>query len=201
MLVTDRRATGGRGLVEVVIAAVEGGVDAVQVREKDLPDEELLDLVTCVQAGVAGRAAVLVNGRASVARETGAGLHLPADAHAPEERFLLLGRSVHSAQEALLCAEERLLYLLTGHVFETESKLGLPGRGLRLVRDTVDAAGALPVLAIGGIDDHNAGAVIGAGAGGVAVRGAILSAGEPEEAARAIRGAVDCALKRAGGAR
>ena len=198
MLVTDRSATGGRDLVEVVSAAVDGGADAVQVREKDLADGDLRELVTRVQRAVAGRALVLVNGRASVAVETGAGLHLPADAPAPLRRFQVWGRSVHSPEEAGRRAEEGPGYLLAGHVFETESKPGLPGRGLGLVRETAEAAGSVPVLAIGGIDERNAGAVIGAGAAGVALRGAILRAREPEAAARSIREAVDRALERTG---
>lgn len=201
MLVTDRRATGGRNLTEVVSAAVEGGADAVQVREKDLPDEDLRELVTRVQRAVAGRALVLVNGRPSVAAEAGAGLHLPADAPAPLQRFPVWGRSVHSPGEAGRRVEEGPGYLLVGHVFETESKPGLPGRGPGLVRETAAAAGSVPVLAIGGIDERNADAVIGAGAAGVAVRGAILHAREPEAAARSIREAVDRALAESGGKR
>ena len=201
MLVTDRGATGGRGLVEIVSAAVEGGADAVQVREKDLADGELRELVMRVQQAVAGRALVLVNGRPSVAAETGAGLHLPAYAGALRQRFPVWGRSVHSPREAGRRMEEGPGYLLVGHVFETESKPGRPGGGLGLVRETVEAAGSLPVLAIGGIDERNAGAVIGAGAAGVAVRGAVLHAREPEAAARSIREAVDRALGRTEGAR
>ena len=194
MLVTDRGATGVRGLVEIIAAAVAGGTDAVQVREKDLADRELRELVTQIQRAVAGRALVLVNDRPSVAAETGAGLHLPADAPAPRRQFPVWGRSVHSPGEAGRRAKEGPGYLLAGHVFQTESKPGLPGRGLGLIRETVEAAGSLPVLAIGGVDAGNAGAVIGAGAAGVAVRGAILRAREPEEAARSIREAVDRAL-------
>ena len=201
MLVTDRGATGGRSLVKVVSAAVEGGADAVQIREKDLADGELRELVKRVQGAVAGRALVLVNGRASVAVETCAGLHLPADAPAPLRWFSVWGRSVHSPGEAARRAEEGSVYLLVGHVFETESKPGLPGRGLGLVRETAAAAGSVPVLAIGGIDERNAGDVIGAGAAGVAVRGAILHAREPGEAARSIREVVDRALAGSEGAR
>ncbi len=201
MLVTDRGATGGRGLVEVVSAAVEGGADAVQVREKDLADGELRELVMRVQQAVAGRALVLVNGRPSVAAETGAGLHLPADAPAPRQRFPVWGRSVHSPGEAGRRMEEGPGYLLVGHVFETDSKPGRPGGGLGLVRETVEAADSLSVLAIGGIDERNAGAVIGAGAAGVAVRGAVLHAREPGKAARSIREAVDRALGRTEGVR
>ena len=199
MLVTDRGATGGRSLVEVVSAAVDGGADAVQVREKDLADGDLRELVTRVKEAVAGRALVLVNGRSSIAVETGVGLHLPAGAPAPLRQFPVWGRSVHSPGEAARRAEEGPGYLLVGHVFETESKPGLAGRGPVLVRGTAAAAGRVPVLAIGGIDESNAGDVIDAGAAGVAVRGAILHAREPGEAARSIREAVDRGLAESGG--
>ena len=174
-------------------------MDAVQVREKDLHDGELRDLVMRVQRVVAGRALVLVNGRSSVAAETGAGLHLPSDAPTSHQRFPVWGRSVHSPGEAGRRTEEGPGYLLVGHIFETDSKPGRPGGGLGLIRETVESAGSLPVLAIGGIEECNAGAVIGAGAAGVAVRGAILHAQEPGEAARNIREAVDRALERSGG--
>lgn len=191
MLVTDRRDTDGRDLVAVVEAAVAGGVDTVQVREKDLADDELLALTESVQVAVAGRAKVLVNGRPSVARRLGVGLHLPGDRPAPTDRgWLLWGRSIHSAGEGLCRAREGPDYLLVGPVFPTDSKPGHPGGGLSLVKETVDAAAPCPVLGIGGIDAGNAGAVIEAGAVGVAVRGALLRARDPEGVARSIVGSL-----------
>ena len=83
MLVTDRHAVGRRDLMQIVGAAVAGGVDAVQVREKGLPDDEFTALAKRVQRAVQGRAAVLVNGRPGVAKSLGAGLHLPGDAPGP----------------------------------------------------------------------------------------------------------------------
>ena len=107
MLVTDRHAVGSRDLVQIVGAAVAGGVDAVQVREKDLADGELTALTGLVQRAVRARAAVLVNGRPEVAKSLGAGLHLPEDARVPVERdWPIWGRSVHSPEEALRLAEE-----------------------------------------------------------------------------------------------
>ena len=107
MLVTDRRTVGHRDLMQIVAAAVAGGVDAVQVREKDLPDDELTALAKRVQRAVQGRAAVLVNGRPGVAKSLVAGLHLPGDAPAPDEHdWPLWGRSVHSPEEAVRRAEE-----------------------------------------------------------------------------------------------
>ena len=190
MLVTDRRTVGRRDLMQIAGAAVAGGVDAVQVREKDLPDDELTALAKQVQRAIEGRAAVLVNGRPAVAKLLGAGLHLPGDAPAPAQRdWPLWGRSVHSTEEALRRAEEAPDYLLVGPVYPTDSKPGHPGGGLSLVEATARAVAPIPVLAIGGIEAINAGAVIAAGAAGVAVRGAILDASDPERTARAIHSA------------
>ena len=188
MLVTDRHATGGREILAVVVAAVAGGVDAVQVREKDLSDDELMRIAEGVQRAVAGRATVLVNSRPRVAGSLGVGLHLAADAPNPGEGdWPVWGRSVHSAEEASERSHEAPDYLLVGPVFPTESKPGHPGGGLALVEETARAVSPLPVLAIGGIDAGNVGAVVAAGAAGVAVRGAILRASDPQQAARAIR--------------
>ena len=191
MLVTDRHAVGRRDLARIAGAAVAGGVEAVQVREKDLPDDELSGLVERVLDAVQRRATVLVNGRPAVARPLAAGLHLPADAPAPAEGcWPLWGCSVHSPEEAQRRAEESPDYLLVGPVYPTDSKPGYPGGGLELVESTARAASPIPVLAIGGIGATNAGPVIAAGAAGVAVRGAILAASDPGRAARSILAAI-----------
>lgn len=188
MLVTDRHATAGRDLVDLCAAALDGGVDAIQVREKDLPDADLLLLSGRLQRIAAGRALVLVNGRPGIARALGAGLHLPGDApDPPSGPWPLWGRSVHSLDEAIARAAQKPDYLLLGTIFPTTSKPGHPGAGLALVRDVARAVAPIPVIAIGGIDARNAPQVIRAGAAGVAVRSAILEAPSPTQAAARIR--------------
>lgn len=191
MLVTDRRAVGCRqDLVRIARAAVDGGVDAIQVREKDLCDDELTCLAERIQQVVGDQSRVLVNGRPEVAMSVGVGLHLPGDSPTPADcEWRLWGRSVHSPDEARRRADESPHYLLVGPVYPTDSKPGHPGGGLGLVEATVRAADPVPVLAIGGIDAGNAGAVIDSGATGIAVRGAILTASDPERMAHAIRAA------------
>ena len=77
MLVTDRALVSPGTLPEIVAQAVDGGVDLVQVREKDLTDDALLALVRDIQVAARGRAQVVVNDRPAIARAAGAGLHLP----------------------------------------------------------------------------------------------------------------------------
>lgn len=193
MLVTDRRLTGSCDLVAVVAQAVAGGVDLVQVREKDLPDAELLALTRAILAAVAGRAQVVVNDRPEVARQAGTGLHLPEAAPLPPQRPALWGRSIHSPQQAAAAAREGAGYLVAGPVFPTDSKPGAPPLGPEGLQAVVQAAAGCPVLAIGGIEPHRVAPVLQAGAAGVAVRGAILRAADPQAAAQALRQALDAA--------
>lgn len=204
-LVTDRRSValppeagaqdglrsqcGGRPLEEVVAAAVDGGVTAVQLREPDLPARDLWELAVRLRPLVAGRALFLVNDRIDVALAAGAdgvqlgGRSLPlAEARRLVGEGMLLGRSVHSASEAALAREEGADFLVLGTIFETASHPGVAGAGPDLVR-AARARVDIPILAIGGIKAGNAPAVMSAGADGVAVISAILAAADPRAAA------------------
>jgi thiamine-phosphate diphosphorylase len=166
-------------VVERVRAAAREGVHLVQIRERDLDGGPLLRLACACVAAVRGtRTRVLVNDRLDVALAAGAhGVHLRADsfdatrvrASAPSP--FLIGRSVHSVEDALATAKEGVAdYVIFGTVFETTSKPGRPPAGLaELAR--VAAATRLPVLAIGGVTPERLGAVMAAGAAGVAAIG------------------------------
>lgn len=193
MLVTDRKRA-ELPLPELARQAVAGGVDAVQVREKDLSEAELLPLVQSVVDAVAGQAAVLVNGSLMVAQQLGIGLHLPetgmapADARAALGPSALIGRSIHgpnSAQEV-----QGLDYLIAGHVFPTASKPNRPPLGIDGLK-RISAVARAPVIAIGGIDESSIEQVMQAGAHGIAVISAINAADRPEEAARRLRDQLD----------
>ncbi|HXF51444.1 MAG TPA: thiamine phosphate synthase [Dehalococcoidia bacterium] len=196
MLVTDRRRLRGRSLEEVVSLAVDGGVNIVQLREKDLSARELYNLALTVRTVIRGRALFLVNDRVDVASATGAdGVQLPADglpldAAADVDPTLLFGQSVHSAAAAVEAQHRGADFVVLGTVFETASKPGARTLGLEGVRRAAEAV-SIPVIAIGGITAENAGDVIDAGAGGVAVLSAIMDAPDPTAAARALWQAVE----------
>jgi thiamine-phosphate pyrophosphorylase len=193
MLVTG---TGGENLlVEKIVAAVEGGVNVVQVREKHLGAPALTRLASRIVSEVRGRALVLVNGDIAAALASGAdGLHLPEDALMPERpsRPFLTGRSVHSREAAQAAWEQCVDYLVAGPVYDTVSHPDRPAAGLSLISEVAGSVG-VPVLAIGGIDATNAEAAISAGASGVAVISAILGATSPRDATQAIRYALEAA--------
>lgn len=188
--------------MEAVAAAVAGGVDWVQIREKDLEGEALLALASAVAAAArraAPRVRVLVNRRIDVALAAALdGVHLGFDGAPPAvaRRLLgagkLVGLSTHGPDEVTAAAEPALSYLQLAPIFAPLSKpAGRAPLGLAALGRARESA--LPVLAQGGIAAANAGACVEAGAAGVAVTGAILAAADPAEAAAALRRALDAA--------
>ena len=199
--VTDRRAAEPRPILEVARAAIAGGADMVQLREKDLGAAELLSLARDLVAAAkeaGGRCRILVNDRLDVALAAKAGgVHLPAEGlpieavrqHAP--RRLLVGRSVHSLAEARQAEKQGADYLVFGPVFATPSKVefGAPHGpvALRKVAETV----RIPVFAIGGVNAATAAELRGLPVAGVAAISAIVAAPDPAEAVRALRAALE----------
>jgi thiamine-phosphate pyrophosphorylase len=191
-LVTDRRQCGDRPLTAVVAEAAAGGLGAVQLREKDLPAAALLALAQELRH-VAPDTPLLVNDRVDVALAVGAaGVHLPADGLliAVARRLLgpdaVVGRAVHAVAEAERAEAEGADYVMLGTIFATASKPGREPGGLDLVRAAARAV-RIPVIAIGGIDERNVAATIGAGAYGVAVMSAILRAPAPAAAVERLQ--------------
>lgn len=201
MLVTDRHLAGSKDeLVRAVDEAVTGGVNAVQLREKDLDHYALRILGQRARDVTRGRALLFVNSAADVATEVGAdGVHLPEDV-AGVATPLIVGRSVHSLEAAVRAERDGVDYLVAGPVFETRSHEGAPGVGVELVRKICEAV-RLPVLGIGGVDYLRAADVMRAGAVGVAVISAILAAPSPRDAAVRLKGALTEAYRGAGAAR
>ncbi len=193
-LVTDRRATGGRPLVEVIDACLGAGLPAVQLREKDLPASDLLGLARALRGPTARAGArLLVNDRVDVALAADAdGVHLPAAGlPAAEARRLLgpgrlVGVSTHAPAEVEAAARAGADYVVFGPVFDTPSKRPHgPPQGLPALAAAARRA-SLPVLAIGGITAAEVGAVREAGAAGVAVIRALLGAPDPGAATKEL---------------
>lgn len=202
-LITDRRATNGRPLADVVAQALDGAGEhapsvAVQVREKDLDARALLGLVQVLRSVTAARGSRLfVNDRTDVALATGAdGVHLGGGALSPADARLVapglkLAISTHSVSE-VICQRDAtwLSFVVFGPIFETPSKRPYgPPLGVSALREAC-AAGP-PVLAIGGIDEERARACHSAGAVGVAVIRAVLGAADPGRAMAGIFGAIE----------
>lgn len=194
MLVTD--AAGA--FVETVLAAVEGGVTIVQLRDKEADDATLTEAARALKHRLAPLGVpLIVNDRVAVARAAGAdGVHLgqsdgdPAIAREILGPEPLIGLSVTAPDQTDTVDPAVVDYVGLGPVFPTATKpdaaapLGLDG--FRTTRGSID----LPVIAIGGIDAANANSVIRAGADGLAVVSAICGAPDPRAAALALRQAI-----------
>lgn len=195
-LVTDSARLRGRDLADVVHAAVDGGVGIVQLREKSLPHEALVELGQRVKHAIRGRALFFVNSDVEAAIALGAdGVHLPEDG-APIANVrarggprMLISRAVHSIEAAIQAEHDGAGLVQLGAIFETASHAGRAPIGLALLRNACTAV-SIPVIAIGGITPANAGEVMRAGASGVAVIGAIFDAPDPRAAVAALRAAM-----------
>jgi len=195
MLVTDRTACGDRRLEAVVEAAVEGGVNMVQLREKDLPAADLYGLALRLRKVVGSQALLLVNDRVDVALAAGAhgvqlgGDGLPCDIVRTLAPDMLIGRSVHDATNAGVAVSHGADLLLVGTMFASRSHPGLTPAGPSLIRK-VGAISTVPLIGIGGITAANATQVISAGASGVAAITSITLAPDPKDAAARLVAAV-----------
>ena len=196
-LVTDRRRLTEAGasvddarrlLLAQLEEAVNGGVDLVQVRERDLDAAQLAALVRDVVSLARGsRTRVVVNDRLDVALACGAGgVHLRGDSIPPlharriAPAGFLIGRSVHAADE--VAAAEGCDYLIAGTVFSSRSKgRDAPLLGLAGLQAVVRAA-RVPVLAIGGVTTDRFDEIMAAGAAGVAGIGLFLPFDSPKPA-------------------
>ena len=193
-LITDREQTRGKGLLWVVEQALDGGVKAVQLREKDLGGRELFTLADQLKSVCASHGARLfINDRIDVALAVDAdGVQLgSASMPVGAARELLgdqklIGASTHSLAEASTAEQAGADFVLFGPVYFTPSKsaYGKP-QGIEPLREVVEKI-SIPVYAIGGIKPEHIGAVKRAGARGVALISAVMAAAEPREAAREI---------------
>ncbi|ACU89044.1 thiamine phosphate synthase [Desulfomicrobium baculatum] len=194
-LVTDRRLSLGRSTVDIVRAAVAGGVTCVQLREKECSTRQFVTEARAVRELLAGTGIpLIINDRLDVALAVGAdGVHLGqtdmliADARRLVGTDMLIGISAECVDDAVRAQAEGADYVGISPVFATPTKtdtapaLGLDGVAL------IRAAVSLPLVGIGGIGPGNATEVIRAGCDGVAVVSAIISAPDPKRAAAELK--------------
>ena len=201
-LITDRTLCRDQAdLEQRVAAAVKGGVGVVQLREKDLPAAELLQMARRLRAVTAGKALLIVNDRLDVALASGAdGVHLPETGlPVPEARQLsqgrlLVGRSAHGVAASLESQAQGVDLLQVGTVFDTPSKAGKTLEGLALLEEVARQV-TVPFVGVGGITFHNVAQVMQAGASGVAVVRAILATDDPEMAVQELWAAMEAAWR------
>ena len=194
-LVTDRGLSLGRATVDIVRAAVAGGVTCVQLREKECSTRQFVAEARAVREVLAGTGIpLIINDRIDVALAVGAdGVHLGqsdmliADARHVVGHSMLIGISAECVEDAVRAEAQGADYVGISPVFSTPTKTDTaPALGLDGVA-AIRAAVSLPLVGIGGIKPGNAAEVIRAGCDGVAVVSAIVSAPDPREAAAKLK--------------
>lgn len=199
-VITDERLSRGRSHLEIAAAAIRGGADAIQLRDKEASGGQLCEAAAALRALTrTAKVPFLVNDRLDVAMAADAdGVHVgQEDLPASAAREILgpgkiLGVSAETVEEALLAEREGADYLGVGPVFEargTKPDAGGP-KGLDLIA-RIRAATRLPIVAIGGINAGNVLQVRHAGADAVAVISAIVAADDVEEATRRMKEAIE----------
>ncbi len=192
--VADADLAAGRDLVVLIEAAVRGGATVVQLRAKSLDFGAFAELGRRAAAALEKLGVpLIVNDRVDVALACRAGVHLgqddasPALARRAMPAGTVIGVSANTPEEAREGERLGADYIGAGPVFATASKAtALPLLGPEGVRRIKDSVG-LPVVAIGGITEANAGRMREAGADGIAVISAILGAADAEAAARRLK--------------
>jgi thiamine-phosphate pyrophosphorylase len=179
----------------VVPAALDGGVDIVQLRDKSASDDEIVEVGRRLRSLCDERGAlVIVNDRPDLALACGAdGVHVGQDdmplgeARAIVGDDLIVGISTHSPEQVDAALASGADYFAVGPVYSTPTKPGRPAVGVELVRYAAALGATKPWFAIGGIDASNVAAVSEAGATRIVVVRAIRNAEDPRAAAAALR--------------
>ncbi len=167
---------------------------AVILREKDLSEEEYLSLALRVSTlcCTTGTKFFVHNHPKAALICSADGLHMPLHRlkeyidNSPEEAAQLLsglhhlGASCHSVEDALLAESLGCNYIVAGHIFDTDCKKGLPGRGVDFLKDVINAV-SIPVFAIGGITVENYPKIKEAGASGACLMSSLMLADDPKE--------------------
>lgn len=185
-VITDGTKTLGE--MKEIITSISDIVDYIHIREKQKSPGEIVALVEeLIHAGVE-KEKLVINDRLDIALLTGIpNVHLPArglPAKKIKNAFphLKVGISTHSLEEVKAAEEAGADYCFFGHIFETDSKKGLTGRGTKRLGEIIKQV-KIPVIAIGGITPDNAGTVLEKKVHGIAVMSYIFSSNPPREAA------------------
>lgn len=174
--VTNRTLCRDDFLTRIDHIAKKGVADAILLREKDLTEREYLELAEKVLSICKSHnRRCILHTYYKAAKELGCKeIHLPLPLlqkmreEGAKQWFTTVGTSVHSLKQANLAMHLQADYMTAGHIFETDCKKGLPGRGLSFLSKVV-CKSEVPVYGIGGISADNAGQIMETGAAGVCI--------------------------------
>lgn len=194
-VVTDRKLLKDINIQDIIKDAIAGGVDTVQIREKDLSSKDLLDLSKKLRIITKNKATLIINDRIDIALFSGAdGVHLGSNSIPLSEAKkvigtppeFLFGVSCHSITDVLSAEKNKADYVFLGPIFYTSSKAKY---GKPLGIDTLEEVRKktkIKIIAIGGINENNVKECIDSGADGIAVISSIFKSDNPMIAAKRI---------------
>jgi len=205
-IITDQRISHGKSHFEVAEAVLEGGATVLQFRDKEIGDSEAIEVCQKIHKLTKKKGVpFIVNDRVEIAKAVDAdGVHLgQEDMSFGSARKILgkekiIGISVETVEQALKAVEGGADYLGIGPIYPTATKpdagkaLGIAR--LKEIRESVN----IPIVAIGGINENNLEEVLRAGADGVAVISAVVSAPDITEACRKLKNKIGSIKKRLG---
>ena len=202
-VITDETIATGHTHVEIARLAIAGGADVIRLRDKCCGTRDLCRTSRQIRELTRKTGTLfIVNDRLDVALACGAdGVHLGRDdlrvdvARQIAPRSFVIGVSVRNPEEAVAAEEAGADYVVLSPIFSTTSKDDAgPGLGLAALREIREEV-SIPVIAIGGISRDNVGAVIGAGADGVAVISAVVGQPDITTAARDLKSRITVAKR------
>lgn len=197
-VITGENYHPGRAMLDVMEAAIRGGADIVQLRDKETPPGGLLEKARALRALTRRyRVPFIVNDHVELAREAEAdGVHLGQDdmpiaqARALLGTDAIIGRSTHAIEQARAAVREGADYLGVGPVYPTGTKPGRAAVTTSYVREAA-AEITIPWVAIGGITPDNADDVLAAGARRLCAVSAVVGSADPEAAARDLKSRIE----------
>ncbi len=193
-VIVDRHVIGSRDPIEVASAAIQGGADVLQLRDKLSSDSDLLKDARRLRALTqASSIPFILNDRVAIAAQVGAdGVHVGqedmpiAEARKQLAPGTLIGKSTHTLEQALAAGQEGADYLGCGPIFSTPTKPAYGCVGTALITQVM-ARVTIPVVCIGGIEPATLNEALQAGARCVAVVRAVCAAPDPEAATRGLK--------------
>jgi len=203
-IITDQRISHGKSHLEVAEAVLEGGVTVLQFRDKEMEYSEAIEVCQKIHKLTKKKGVpFIVNDRVEIVKAVDAdGVHLGQEDMSFSSARKILGKekiigiSVETVEQALKAVEGGADYLGIGPIYPTATKpdagkaLGIAR--LKEIRESVN----IPIVAIGGINENNLEEVLRAGADGVAVISAVVSAPDITEACRKLKNKIEYIKKK-----
>ncbi len=193
-LIASSGLVGDRPLEKVVKEAIAGGVDVVQLRERDVTSREIYHLARRLKEIIKGTPVrLLINDRVDIAMAVGAdGVHL-GQKGIPVETVrrmvghgMVIGVSTHDLEEALKAEDEGADYILFSPIFATRCKPGVEPKGVQALQELQEQVD-IPIIALGGINSTTLREVVRVGVTNAAVMSSILTSEDPKAAAAELK--------------